>query len=360
MSSPQPSEAKATIHLMGQEMENSEVPIEILVRVLGGLQQIIYLLAAVQEKSIVKQRFKVPLEMQQRYALRASIPQPGSYTLPLVLKPELNDQLSILSDYPAIMENLENFFSSLINSDFNQAQDIFPDSKLRKRALSESKRILPKAGENWSLGFSRPNRDELKLTSKSSTHINDWLNQESSEDAVMTVTGELIRIDFDKRIVVLKYPPTYQEIECFYPEEIEDSMLENRRQMIQVTGGFTLDTDGHPTKIIDITRIEPVDLSPIFLREVSWQDRNLICKNPLILTPEMDEETSQLFVIEKPEIDLYVFAYTRDDLIYEINEQIVMMWEEYVESDIEGLASDARNLRQRLLNQIEGVENAPL
>lgn len=38
MSLAQPPEAKATIRLMGQEMENCEVPIEILVRVLGGLQ----------------------------------------------------------------------------------------------------------------------------------------------------------------------------------------------------------------------------------------------------------------------------------------------------------------------------------
>ncbi len=202
MSLAQPPEAKATIRLMGQEMENCEVPIEILVRVLGGLQQIIYLLATVEEKGTVKQRFKVPLEMQQRYALRASIPQPGSYTLPIVLNSGFNN--SHLGNYTEIMEKLEDFFFSLIHSNFKQTQDIFPDSKLRNRALLESKRILPKAGENWSLGFSLPDRPELNLTNGFTAYINDWLNQESSEDTVMTVTGELIRIDFDKRTVVLK------------------------------------------------------------------------------------------------------------------------------------------------------------
>jgi len=352
MSLAQPPEAKATIRFMGQEMENCEVPIEILVRVLGGLQQIIYLLATVEEKGTVKQRFKVPLEMQQRYALRASIPQPGSYTLPIVLNSGFN---SHLGNYTAIMAKLEDFFSSLIDSNFNQTQDIFPDSKLRNRALLESKRILPKAGENWSLGFSRPDRPELNLTNGSTAYINGWLNQESSEDTVMTVTGELIRIDFDKRTVVLKYPPTHQEIECFYLEELEDSMIENRRQLIQVTGQFTLDAEGHPTKLTDVTRIEAVELSPIILREISWLDRKLICKNPLRLLPKMDEDTSQLFVVEEPNIRIHVFAYTRDDLIYEINEQIVMMWDEYAQASVEDLASDAQHLREQLLNQIEEV-----
>ncbi|WP_445245766.1 hypothetical protein [Microcoleus sp. OTE_8_concoct_300] len=333
-------------------MENCEVPIEILVRVLGGLQQIIYLLATVAEKGTVKQRFKVPLEMQQRYALRASIPQPGSYTLPIVLNSGFN---SHLGNYTEIMEKLEDFFSSLIHSNFKQTQDIFPDSKLRNRALLESKRILPKAGENWSLGFSLPDRPELNLTNGSTAYINGWLNQESSEDTVMTVTGELIRIDFDKRTIVLKYPPTHQEIECFYLEELEDSMIENRRQLIQVTGQFTLDAEGHPTKLTDVTRIEPVELSPIILREISWLERKLICKNPLRLIPKMDEDTSQLFVVEEPNIGLHVFAYTRDDLIYEINEQIVMMWDEYAKASVEDLASDAQHLRKQLLNQIEEV-----
>ena len=67
----------------------------------------------------------------------------------------------------------------------------------------------------------------------------------------------------------------------------------------------------------------------------------------------MDEDTSQLFVVEEPNIRLHVFAYTRDDLIYEINEQIVMMWDEYAKASVEDLASDAQHLRKQLLNQIE-------
>lgn len=355
----QPVEAKATIRMSGQEMENFEVPIDILVRVLAGLQQIVYLLATVQEKRSVGQRFRVPIEMQQLYSLRASIPQPGSYTIPVLLKPEIDSQLSISANYTEIMSSLENFFSSLNSPDFNQAQAIFPDSKLRNRALRETRKFLPKADELWQLGFSTSNSRELTLTNKVINRIDNWLTQDTPEDAVMTVTGELIRIDFDKRLVVLRYPPTHQEIECIYLEDLEDSMIENRRQMIQVTGQFTLDADGHPIKLTDVTRIEPVDLSPINIREVTGRGKKLCLIMPLLLTPELDEETKQLLIVEESQIGLHVFAYTRDELIHEINEQMLMMWDEYVNVSVDELASDAQKLQQKLLVKIKEVENAP-
>ncbi len=189
------------------------------------------------------------------------------------------------------------------------------------------------------------------------TQNDEWLTQDTPEDAVMTVTGELIRIDFDKRIVVLRYPPTHQEIECIYLEELEDSMIENRRQKIQVTGQFTLDADGHPIKSTNVTRVEPVDLSPIPIREILWHNKKLRFKTLFLLTPQMDVDTEQLYVVEEPEIGLHVFSYTREDLIHEINEQLAMLWEEYVVTTDE-LATDARTLQAKLLATLEEVENA--
>lgn len=360
MSETQPAEAKATIGVAGQEMEICEIPVDILVRLLAGLQQIIYLLATIQEKRSVGRRFRVPTEMQQSYSLRAYVPESGSYIIPLVLKSgidiDIDSQPLSSNNYTAIMENLEGFFSSLNNFNFSQIQDIFPDSKLRNRALREIRKFLPKANELWELSFFRGDSNKrLILTNKIIERIDNWLTQDTPEDTVMTVTGELIRIDFDKQLVVLRYPSTRQEIECIYFEELEDLMIENRRQMIQVTGEFTLDAEGHPIKLTDVTRIEPVDLSPINIREVSEKDKKLRLKTSLLLTPKLDEETQQLFVVEEPHIGLYVFAYTRDELIHEINEQMIMMWDEYVKVDVQQLAPDALQLQERLLRRLEEV-----
>lgn len=110
----------------------------------------------------------------------------------------------------------------------------------------------------------------------------------------------------------------------------------------------------------DVTRIELVDLSPIVIREVPRHNKKLRLKMPLLLTPKMAEETKQLLVVEESQIGLHVFAYTRDELIHEINEQILMMWDEYVNVSADELASDARLLRGILQEKIEEVENAPV
>jgi hypothetical protein len=55
-----PEEVTATVRLIGQEMENYEVPVSILVNTLSGLQKIVYYLATVQEELTVGQRFRLP------------------------------------------------------------------------------------------------------------------------------------------------------------------------------------------------------------------------------------------------------------------------------------------------------------
>ncbi len=113
-----------------------------------------------------------------------------------------------------------------------------------------------------------------------------------------------------------------------------------------------LNDEGHPIKLTDVTRIEPLDLSPINVREICGDDRKLRLKMHLVLTPEMDEESKQLLVVEEPQIGLHVFAYTRDELIHEINDQIFMMWDEYANADVDELELDARQLRESLLDKL--------
>lgn len=349
------SEVLTTIRMMGQEMDNFEVPAHLLVRTLESLQQIVYLLAAFQEKQNIGKRFRIKDELQQLYTLRCQIAQPGSYVIPLSLKPTQNSQITVFTNYQTILNKFQQLFTGISQDNSRIINDILPDSNLRNRILRELRKLTPKAGENWQLGFSAQGIDEIIITEQSNSYIDEWLNIDTPLDEIITVTGELISINFDKNTIVIKYPPTHQEIECIYVEELEDDLIENRRQLIQVTGKFTLNSQGHPTKLTDVTRIEPVDLSSILLKEVSYGETKLRFKQPLRLTPTIDEESSQLFVAENSEINLDVFAYTRYDLIHEINEQIILMWDEYVKAELEELAEDAQELRIILLDTLEEI-----
>ena len=351
---PQP-EAIATIRLTNDDDGMHEVPAEILVRTLSGMQQLVYLIATAQEQRQIRTRFRLSQEIQQRYSLSCRIPESGSYAQPMVLGSGDVDS-SLFTDYSELLSKAETLFSSIQTGLLDPLFDAFPDSKVRNRALREVRKLLPKPGEGWKFGFKQGDRPEVLLVPDSAVAVIDReLAQDTPEDTVMTVTGELIRIDFDKRTVVLRYPLTRQEIECVYVDELEEAMIENRRGLIQATGQFTLDDEGSPIKLTNVTQLEPVDLSPISLKIVQWHGREFRFRQPLTLNPLLDEESQQLYVVEDLDLTLLAYAQTREQLIQEIGEQITFMWDTYVQESEHKLAPDALRLRQRLLEDVEEI-----
>jgi len=338
----------AKIRLTNDEEGMHEVPADVLVRSLAGMQQLVYVIATAQEQRTVKSRLRVPQEIQQRYSLSCQLPQPGSYAMPIALGTGKIDP-TLFTDYERLLSTAERILGAIQQDNLDEIFEVLPDSKLRNRALREVRKLLPKPGEGWQFGFQRGQNSEVLLSSDTAiATIDRELTQDSPEDTVMTVTGELIRIDFDNHTVVLRYPPTRTEIECVYVEEGEETMIENRRGLIQATGQFTLDHDGNPLKLINVTRLQPIDLSPITLRSVHWGDRVFRFSEPLVLQPELDEESQQLYVVEEPSLTLYAYAQTREQLLQEISEQIAFMWDEYVQAEDETLATDALELKQHL------------
>ena len=341
------SEVLATIRLTNEEDGIHEVPADVLVRTLAGMQQLVYLVATSQEQRTIRDRFRLTQEIQQRYSLSCRIPEPGSYAMPIALGTGEVDS-SLFTNYQELLDIAENILSAIHQGTVERLVDLMPDSKLRNRALREIRKLLPKPGEGWRFGFQHGEQPEILLSSDSAIALIDQeLTQNSPEDTVMTVTGELIRIDFDSRIVVLRYPPTHREIDCVYVEELEETMIENRRGLIQATGQFTLDQEGNPVKLSNVTRLQPVDLSPITLKVVHWGDRTFRFYQPLVLHPQLDEDSQQLYVVEDPSLTLIAYAQTREQLLQEINEQVALIWDEYVQAEDETLALDALELKQR-------------
>ena len=94
----------------------------------------------------------------------------------------------------------------------------------------------------------------------------------------------------------------------------------------------------------------------ITINEVHFQNTKLKFKNPLKVSITEDSTSEYLLIGENEEINLYVFAYTLEDLKKEINQQIAMMWDEYVRPEPENFASDALRLRGRLMEHIEEID----
>jgi hypothetical protein len=170
---------------------------------------------------------------------------------------------------------------------------------------------------------------------------------------MMVITGRLVSIDFEKRKIIINHPVTKRNLECYYNEDVEDMLLENRRELVQITGNVTLNENDEPKEITDVVSIQGVDLSMFEIDCVNHNDKRLRFKNPLKLTPVLDS-SEQLYTVSYPKLYLEAFAYTRQEVIDDVKSTISCFWDEYVLTK-EPLSEDAISLKQNLIDMMTEV-----
>lgn len=340
-----PAGFSALLTIAGDEADYHEIRAESLATLLSGMQRVAYLLAAMECGQEIGSRLKPSRAMRSHFSLRCGIPEKGSYALPLGVGVPAE-----LDVGPPLLDRMQQIWAALASQDWPALRAALPDA-IAQRVLREFIGFLPKSeGLRFSLQTSTTPAAAV-LTWRVARFISDYLAPRVSEDAVMTITGELLRIDFAVRQVTILYPPTRREIVCTYLPDIEDSIIESRKEPIQVTGRFVLDEDGNPNKLMDVSRIEPVDFSPLVLTELEKLPVRM--KAPLELVPVLDEESQQYLCVADRSLGLDAFALTREHLFDEVQEQLCMLWQEYGCATDEELDDEARLLKVQLHARME-------
>lgn len=180
------------------------------------------------------------------------------------------------------------------------------------------------------------------------------LKRSSKHDVFRTVTGRLSQIDTVNRRLTVEIPDAPQPLECTYDKSNEQVLLDNPRELIQLTGSVTLDPEGRLLRLNVIESIELLDLSPIVVDSIESARWTLRFRKPLVMAVALDD-TQQLLCAEFAPLHIDAFAFTRAKLVNEIAEQIGMLWQEYAKADPIDLTGGGRELRVRLLDAI--VEN---
>jgi hypothetical protein len=342
------------IRLTGAEVDDNSVSADVLIRVLTGLKETIYVLGAAGEGRGIGSRFKPSAELRQRYQLRCGVQAQGSYVIPIAIG-ATHSQLPITFDGLTVEQRLNGLVQAVASNSSESLSTLLPDSRARNLALRKFETALPKPGERWGLGLSLRRNNEVVLDNHNARAIEQLVAMEEEPDTVMTVTGGLIRIDFVAYKIYILFPPTKREIECSYLPDIEDELIDNRRDFIQVTGNYILDEEGNPVRLTDVTRIETVDLSPMAFEGVSYNGVSLLIDPPLTINPYLDEDTKQLYVAVDDSIGLHAFAYTRALLADEISEQVVFLWQAYAQEDPEKLTEGAQKRRDVLRGRLHPV-----
>ena len=339
-------DSKGRLRIVGGGDEPFAVSFALLSRILDGLQQAAYAVAAAELRLSVNLRFRPSAEFKDAYALLCEPAVSGSYVVPMHSRDMANtfEEFGALSSHEYIAK-LSRALYATAHENIDELRDFLPDSVLRNRFLRDVKRTLPSSGDSWHYEFASGNRVAAIFSSDLRPRIELWL-QATDRERTMTVIGDLAKIDFQDHILTLVYQPTGREIHCSYVPELEESLLETRHEPLSVTGEYTLDANSHPVRLSNVTSIEPVDLSQIQISEFAVGEKEISFATPLLFYPQL-EDMQQTLVAVDDSIGLRAYAQSRTELVHEIYGHLAMLWQEYVETTDE-LTVDAKNVGRAL------------
>ena len=344
------------LRITGSETADDTVPVDVLVRVLEGLQQTALIIAATINQRTVERRFRPSEQLRQRCRLRCG---PLTHSNSVAVRIGFDPGEPVLFPDPPderLMGRLLRFAGALARNDTESLNKIIPDARLRALAFRKALNYLPQVGQRWGLELWNGGATPIRLGLEARHSIDEWFRESAEEE--MVVTGQLVRIDFETNKVVVRHPTTRNLLHCNYEIDAEDGLLENRREWVQVHGRFELDRQMNPAKAILVTRIEPLDLSRLTIDRVRDGSQTLRIDPPLELQPRLDDESKQLLVVEDGDIDLLAFAATREELEAEVVAHILLLWNEYANEDRDELTPAAQKLRERLRRRIQGAVHA--
>ncbi len=345
-----------TIRLFEDGGDEATIHAGVLVQVLEGLQKATYLVGMEEMGVEFGRRAHVPPHVRKAFAIRCSLPEQGSYALPVQLG-DVRQNLFAPTRVGDVANRLEEALAAVGKGLTDQLSKIGSCQRYRTRVLDAIRSMLPKAGTTWRLCLKRKKTGgEYFLNCSHRAVISEAVAHRPPEEFVQTVTGYLHKMDFDERRIVILHPGTNRELACTYDESLEFELVESRRDLVQVTGTVVNNSDGVIEKIIDVEDITPLDCSEFVIHEVDCGAKVLRFKQPLELTPE-PSESKQLLFLEKPDLGISVYGQTRDELLAEINEQIVVLWNEYAREDDDKLTDSALELKNALLAMIEEAKN---
>jgi len=346
--------AKGEVRITGPETEQNTVAADILVQTLQRLQKLVFIAAGAREGSSLKRRFKPTTELRLRHTLRCALPRGGSYAIAIAEVDERSQSdLPQMNGYAAL-DDVYDLADAVINEDAERAKAIIPESSFRRLMLRTLQEMAPSEGSAWNLELTVGDRTPRRVAYALRRDVHRMLRQDQPEEQEEgSVIGQLQRIFFDIKKIVIQHPVTETLIECFYDDEIEADIWESRRDYVQVTGRVTRTPEGHVSTVTDVTSIERVDTSPFQIAEIESDELRLRLTPPLEVVAELDEETRQVFLFSDDSLNLHVAAASRAGLYEEVVADLLFSYREYALTPDEELSPAAAELKQRLLQRLK-------
>ena len=98
-------------------------------------------------------------------------------------------------------------------------------------------------------------------------------------------------------------------------------------------------------------------LSPIKIDYINYKDISLKAKKEFIVNLEFDEIDEFIYTTnEVEEYGISVYGETVEDIIFELNLQVAVLWAAYAKELDQNLSEDAKKLKYKLLETFEEIK----
>lgn len=336
----------------GRPTDGHSVPASVLTQSLQALQRAVYLLGMRHEGKDVRQRLRISSDVETRYPVLCKVPEEGSFISPITIG-DTSHSLFDGEAVSAVTDDLLKLLGALRDQDAPKVRSLLPDPVYRAPVLASLAKMAPPKRSGIEVDLQTRSGQSLFAPARAAEFVADVVERPATSDAtVTTVTGRLIGIDFNDRMLRLHYPPTMRELKCYYHDTVEEMLLENPREYIQVVGQVILDRGGEPEKITEVERILEVDLSPIEVVGFETRGRRVRALRPISIVPTLDE-TAQFHCIAFADFGIDLIASTREELERDLSEELDMLWRQYALEQDDALTDGARVLKRALLDAFE-------
>jgi len=352
------SERILTMTIGGKAAEGGHIPLAILAEKLNSLQESLYSAANALEgyKGSCRGRWSAQILSSCKLILRHV--KMGSFKIATEIPTP--DQPNLTPEFDSGRQALEGFRragEAVEKGDASTIQRLMPYSATRERFLGKIKDLCPKEGEEYcvSLGNGKGKTYSI-LTVNSRELINNFVFTDEPEKIFrkVKIRGELIeiRIKDEKRHIALE--TSQGEIIYNYSSDMEVYISSiPAGSVIEVSCMAEIDEEGSIKEVESVYEVDIINLPPLRLNKFTFENKRYRLKKEVVGKIEYEND---LWIYRVPRYSLHSYSSDRKEAFLQLNEEFAFQYEDLYNETDENLTLDAIELRERLKNDIEKVE----
>lgn len=341
---------RINIYIKSKDERRKDVAIVTIADFFQHLQNILYLVGDEVVDNEYRERGKFPANVKENCSLvlknisLGSIEAEVELSSPQVGLP-LEDSLGTFGEQ-AISMAAETF--KIIREDDNIYEDlseIIKNESRKRKILGEYHDMWPKFDSKYLFNIGFGGTELNLMDSQRRPKIVEALTTEP-EPEEQAIVGRLFGFWLDKKREI-KIDTPIGKFLCKYPPELQSDIIQKAGKMVSISGKIL---QQNKISINSEFSINTIDHLPF--RQITINNKAYTLKEPIMLDVDYDINHDK-YIISHDDIKLLVVSSKLSDAFEEIDEQLNILWDEFVKEDERNLTSAAIEYRNKLINYLE-------